>query len=137
MACACQALTDFKVSGWPQRQLRLVSPLQRLLHRSGSLLKSRHSPVGSLEIQRSSMNFLPNSKLGRLRIWSRICRGVRLRICYEYLMRHAYEVRPRKDRRGVDLIGDALPFGRLWYGDPNAVENAIGYAQHYSRAHMQ
>src|SRR5258705_4670035 len=31
---------------------------------------------------------------------------------------HAYEVRPRKDRRGVDLISDALPFGRLWYGEP-------------------
>ena len=28
---------------------------------------------------------------------------------------HAYEVRPRKDKRGVDLIFDALPFGRLWY----------------------
>ena len=27
---------------------------------------------------------------------------------------HAYEVRPRKDHRGVDLISDALPFGRLW-----------------------
>ena len=23
-------------------------------------------------------------------------------------------VRPRKDRRGVDLISDALPFGRMW-----------------------
>src|SRR6516225_3345367 len=31
---------------------------------------------------------------------------------------HAYEVRPRKDRRGVDLISEALPFGRLWYGGP-------------------
>jgi hypothetical protein len=29
---------------------------------------------------------------------------------------HVYEVRPRKDHRGVDLISDALPFGRLWYG---------------------
>jgi hypothetical protein len=28
---------------------------------------------------------------------------------------HIYEVRPRKDHRGVDLISDALPFGRLWY----------------------
>ena len=27
---------------------------------------------------------------------------------------HLYEVRPRKDHRGVDLISDALPFGRLW-----------------------
>ena len=24
-----------------------------------------------------------------------------------------YEVRPRKDKRGVDLISDVLPFGRL------------------------
>jgi hypothetical protein len=28
---------------------------------------------------------------------------------------HIYEVRPRKDKRGVDLISDALPFGGLWY----------------------
>jgi hypothetical protein len=27
---------------------------------------------------------------------------------------HVYEVRPRKDHRGVDLISDALLFGRLW-----------------------
>jgi hypothetical protein len=46
-----------------------------------------------------------------------------------------YEVRPRKDHRGVDLISDALPFGRLWYGEPNAVENAIGCAHHRSRSH--
>ena len=44
-------------------------------------------------------------------------------------MLHAYEIRPRKDHRGVDLISDALPFGRLWYGEPNAASNAVGYAQ--------
>jgi hypothetical protein len=33
---------------------------------------------------------------------------------------HVYEVRPRKDKRGVDLISDVLPFGRLWYGGPEA-----------------
>jgi hypothetical protein len=48
---------------------------------------------------------------------------------------HAYEVRPRRDHRGVDLICDALPFGRLWYGEPNAISNAIGYTQFYSRSH--
>jgi hypothetical protein len=32
-------------------------------------------------------------------------------------------------RRGVDLISDALPFGGLWYGEPNAISNAIGYAK--------
>jgi hypothetical protein len=48
---------------------------------------------------------------------------------------HVYEVRPRKDHRGVNLISDALPFGRLWYDGPNAAANAIGYAQHRSRSH--
>jgi hypothetical protein len=43
-----------------------------------------------------------------------------------------YEVRPRKDKRSVDLISDALPFGRLWYGK---VGDAIGYAQFFSRSH--
>jgi hypothetical protein len=36
---------------------------------------------------------------------------------------HEYEVRPRKDCRGIDLISDSLPFGRLWYDTP---DNAIG-----------
>jgi hypothetical protein len=40
--------------------------------------------------------------------------------------KHIYGIRPRKDHRGVDLISDALPFGRLWYGEPDAVNNAIG-----------
>jgi hypothetical protein len=48
---------------------------------------------------------------------------------------HVYEVRPRKDHRGVDLLSDALPFGRLWYDGPNAASNAIGYASQYSRSH--
>src|SRR5262252_7530703 len=47
---------------------------------------------------------------------------------------HFYEVRPRRDHRGVDLISDVLPFGRLWYGEPNAISNAIGYAEHCSRS---
>jgi hypothetical protein len=44
---------------------------------------------------------------------------------------HVYEVRLRKDHRGVDLISDALPFGRLWHGKPSA----IGYAKFRSRSH--
>jgi hypothetical protein len=48
---------------------------------------------------------------------------------------HVYEVRLRKDHRGVNLISDALPFGRLWYGEPNAISNAIDYAKFYSRSH--
>jgi hypothetical protein len=45
---------------------------------------------------------------------------------------HVYEVRPRKHKRGVDLISDALPFGRLCYTNP---DDAVGYAQFYSRSH--
>ena len=47
---------------------------------------------------------------------------------------HVYEVRPRSNKRGVDLISDVLPFGRLWYGEPDAVSNAIGYAKFRSRS---
>jgi hypothetical protein len=48
---------------------------------------------------------------------------------------HVYEVHPRKDKRGFNLISDALPFGRLWHAGPNAVANAIGYTKHRSRSH--
>jgi len=48
---------------------------------------------------------------------------------------HVYEIHPRKDKRGVDLISDVLPFGRLWYGEQNAITNAVGYAVHFSRSH--
>jgi hypothetical protein len=41
-------------------------------------------------------------------------------------------VRPRRDKRGSDLICDALPFGRLSYTKP---DHAIGYAEFYSRSH--
>jgi hypothetical protein len=44
---------------------------------------------------------------------------------------HVYEIRPRADHRGVDLICDALPFSPVWYAGPNA----ISYAKHRSRSH--
>jgi hypothetical protein len=49
--------------------------------------------------------------------------------------KHAYQIRPRKDKRSVNLISDALPFGRLWYGEPDAISNAIGYVKFYSSSH--
>jgi hypothetical protein len=45
---------------------------------------------------------------------------------------HTYEVRPRKDKRGVTLICDALPFGRLWY---TKARDTVDYAKFYSRSH--
>jgi hypothetical protein len=44
---------------------------------------------------------------------------------------HSYEVRPRKDHRGIDLISDALAFGRLRYDE----RDAIDYAKFRSRLH--
>ena len=38
-------------------------------------------------------------------------------------IKHVYQIRPRKDHRGVDLISDALPFGRLLY---TQVSHAVG-----------
>jgi hypothetical protein len=43
-----------------------------------------------------------------------------------------FEIRPRRDNPGVDLISDALPFGRLWYLDP---ADAVDYAKFRSRSH--
>jgi hypothetical protein len=51
------------------------------------------------------------------------------------LVMHVYEVRPRKDHRGVDLISDSLPFGRLWYGEPNAMSNAVDCAKFRGRSY--
>ena len=48
---------------------------------------------------------------------------------------YIYEVRPRQDKRGVDLISDALPCGRLWYGEPDAIDNVISYTKHRTCSH--
>jgi len=46
---------------------------------------------------------------------------------------HVYEIRPRADKRGFDLISEALPFGKLWHCKS---DDAIGYVKLYSRSHM-
>ena len=33
------------------------------------------------------------------------------------------------------MISDVLPFGRLWYGEPNAVSNPSDHAKFRSGAH--
>ena len=40
---------------------------------------------------------------------------------------------PRADRRGVDLISDALPFGGLWYTKPD--DAIVGTPKFLSRSH--
>jgi hypothetical protein len=48
-----------------------------------------------------------------------------------------YEIRPRKDQDGFDLIGDRLRFGPIWYAGPDAVRFAVAYAKYrsFSRSH--
>src|SRR5262245_3090420 len=45
---------------------------------------------------------------------------------YASLM-HIYEVRPRKDRLGVDPISDVLPFGRFWYANIKTLFSMIQF----------
>jgi hypothetical protein len=46
-----------------------------------------------------------------------------------------YEIRPRLDGGGWNLISDVLRFGRLWFAGPNAITNAIKFAKLNSRSH--
>jgi hypothetical protein len=48
---------------------------------------------------------------------------------------HIYEIRPLADKRGVDLISDALPYSPLWYRGTNPIREAIGHAKFRSRSH--
>ena len=46
-----------------------------------------------------------------------------------------YEIRPRADKHGVDLVGDALPYSPMWYRGPNAITDAIDHVKFFSRSH--
>ena len=48
-----------------------------------------------------------------------------------------YEVRPRKDREGIDLISELFRYGPIWYAGPDAVRNAIAYAKYRSHSRSQ
>ena len=45
-----------------------------------------------------------------------------------------YELRPRKNGDGFDLISDRLQRGPIWYAGPDAVRNAVAYAKYRSRS---
>jgi hypothetical protein len=48
-----------------------------------------------------------------------------------------YEVRPRRDREGFDLVSDLFRYGPIWYAGPDAVRNAIAYAKYRSHSRSQ
>jgi hypothetical protein len=46
-----------------------------------------------------------------------------------------YEIRPRANKHGVDLVSDALPYSPMWYRGSKAIRDAIDHAKFYSRSH--
>jgi len=48
-----------------------------------------------------------------------------------------YEVRPRKDRDGFDLINELFRYGPIWYAGPDAVRKAVAYAKYRSHFRSQ
>lgn len=48
-----------------------------------------------------------------------------------------YEVRPRKDRDGFDLISKLFRYGPIWYAGPDAIRKAIAYAKYRSHSRSQ
>jgi len=45
-----------------------------------------------------------------------------------------YEIRPRADKHGVDLVSDALPYSPMWYRGPKAIRDSIDHAKFSSRS---
>ena len=45
-----------------------------------------------------------------------------------------YEIRPRADKHGVDLVSDTLPYSPMWYRGPKAIRDAIDHAKFSSRS---
>jgi hypothetical protein len=48
-----------------------------------------------------------------------------------------YEVRPRKDKDGFDLVSELFRYGPIWNAGPDAVRNAIAYAKYRSHFRSQ
>jgi hypothetical protein len=46
-----------------------------------------------------------------------------------------YEIRPRADKDGVDLVSDSLPYSPMWYRGPKGIRDAIDHAKFFSRSH--
>jgi hypothetical protein len=48
-----------------------------------------------------------------------------------------YEVRPRRDRDGFDLVSELFRYGPIWYAGPDAIQKAIAYAKYRSHFRSQ
>jgi hypothetical protein len=48
-----------------------------------------------------------------------------------------YEVRPREDKDGFDLISELFRYGPIWYAGPDAIRYAVAYAKYRSHSRSQ
>jgi hypothetical protein len=127
----------FKASGFAFcsfRSFELENTALSMLHRTATL--AGNSPENVTQQENVSRSFLVQCAA----VWDFIVKTAQPKCdatSNESLpnavhLTHIYEIRPRKDHRGFDLISDALPFGGLWY---TQVLDAVEYAKHRSRSH--
>jgi hypothetical protein len=93
-----------------------------------------HNETLSVVAMRNSLRLSPPTQARNVGVAQKLDWNVKCELPTVKLM-HVYEVRPRKDKRGVDLISDVLPSGCLWHAAPDAISNAIDYAKFRSRSH--
>lgn len=48
-----------------------------------------------------------------------------------------YEIRPRENDDGFELVSDQLRDGPIWYAGPDATRNATAYAKYHSWLHSR
>ena len=94
----------------------LLSALRGLEDKCYEVKRTEQNSPGFIEV--------PSDKL-----WSSINRQM-----VDGPAQDVYEIRPRKDGDGVDLISDRLRRGPIWYAGPDAVRNAVAYAKYRSRS---
>ncbi len=84
-------------------------------------MKAMHTERNSLGLVEASSDKLLGGANSRMKMSSTPAQDV-------------YEIRPRKERDGFDLISDRLRRGPIWYAGPDAVRNAVAFAKYCSRS---
>jgi hypothetical protein len=79
-------------------------------------------------------NHTDQDRLGLVRVISDKLLGAANRRKPTARAQDVYELRPRKNGDGFDLISDRLQRGPIWYAGPDAVRNAVAYAKYRSRS---
>jgi hypothetical protein len=118
----------------------IFPPVDKTVDKAGTVTKLGSAAYGIIETGLPGLAFFATMPMSQLTMCGRdifciwpVCSPIGL-MSGSNRAQVLYEVRPRKDHRGVDLMPDALPFGRLRYGEANATSNAIGYAKFYCRS---